>query len=437
MMIFELLAVIVLVLANGFFVAAEFSLVAIRRSRVEQLVAERHADAQVLQEAVQNLDMYLAATQLGITMSSLGLGWIGEPVLATLIEPFFHFLPDQWAWVSAHSLAIVIAFALITTLHIVLGELAPKSLALQQTEKTALKVVRPLRWYLLLFRPAIYALNGLGNSLLKLLRLQPSGAHEMVHSLEELKLLVKASQESGLLTQVEQDLVQRVFHFTDREVRELMTPSTEILWLDLEAPLETNKQEIAGSAHSRFPVAVGTLDNAIGIVRSKDLLNQLLSNQPLDLRAALRKPTFIPENMPASRALQVFKKSRRHVALVVDEYANVQGLITLNDVLESIVGDISSLDEPAGPQAIQREDGSWLIDGMMPVEEFKRILGLDQLPDEERDYYQTLGGFVVTYLNEIPEAGDRFDWEGLRFEVVDMDGLRVDKVLVSSHQAGA
>ena len=234
----KLLAVIVLVLANGFFVAAEFALVALRRSRVEQLVSEGHPQAAALQRAVINLDAYLAATQLGVTMSSLSLGWIGEPAIAVIIEPAFHFLPKSLALISSHTLAGIIAFTIITALHIVLGELAPKSLALQRTEGTAIAVVNLLELYLAIFRPAVRILNNLGNFVLRLLGLQPGSGEELLHSVEELKLLVAASHEAGLVGQAEQDVVERVFSLGDRRISAYMTPRTEMVWLDIEDSLE-------------------------------------------------------------------------------------------------------------------------------------------------------------------------------------------------------
>jgi CBS domain containing-hemolysin-like protein len=427
----KLLAVIVLVLVNGFFVAAEFSLVAVRRSRVEQLIAEGHPLAPTVQRAVKNLDTYLAATQLGITMSSIALGWIGEPVLAALIEPVFHFLPGNWALIGSHALAVSIAFAIITTLHIVLGELAPKSLALQRTEGTALAVAKPLELFLTLFRPAIYSLNSLGNLTLRLFGLQPASGEEekLVHSLEELQLLVRASRKAGLLDESEEDMVERVFRLDDRQVSALMTPRVKIVWLDLDDPPEEIRRKITDSVHSHFPVCQGSLDNVLGVVEAKELLTRSLAGQPIDLKASLQHPLFVPESISALKLLELFKESPAHIALVVDEYGGLQGLITLNDVLEAIVGELPLAGGVVEPQSVQREDGSWLLDGTLPVEEFKKIFNVGKLPGEEQGYYETLAGFIMMELG-LPSAGDHFEWAGLRFEVVDMDGNRVDKVLV-------
>jgi CBS domain containing-hemolysin-like protein len=428
-----------LVLANGFFVAAEFALVGMRRSRVEQLLAEGHPRAKALQRAVSSLDAYLAATQLGITISSLGLGWVGEPALSVLIEPLFHWLPVSLALISSHTLSGVIAFTIITALHIVLGELAPKSLALQRTEGTAIAVVNPLEVFLAVFRPAVQVLNSLGNFVLRLLGLQPGSGEELLHSTEELKFLVAASRKAGLLGETEQDVVGRVFSLGDRRVSAFMTPRTEMVWLDINDPLPQLRRQVIESFHSLFPVGQDSVDNILGIVQAKEFLAHNLT-QLVEVQGILQQPLYVPESMKALRILELFKESGTHIALVVDEYGVTQGLVTLIDILEAIVGDIPSVEELADPEIVQREDGSWLLDGLLPIDEFKEIFNLRRFLPGEGSNYQTLGGFVVNQLGHIPSAAEYFEWAGMRFEVVDMDGNRVDKVLVvpartdSSHQ---
>jgi CBS domain containing-hemolysin-like protein len=427
----KLLAVVVLVFANGFFVAAEFALVSLRRSRVEQLVAEGHPLAKPLQRAVNKLDTYLAATQLGITMSSLGLGWLGEPAIAALIEPVFHsFLPEGLALIGSHTLAVIIAFTIITALHIVLGELAPKSLALQQTERTALSVVRPLEFYLNLFRPAISFLNGLGNLVLGFVGLRPGSGEESLHSPAEIQLLVDASSKAGLVGETEHDMVDRVFHLANQRVYAVMTPRTEIVWLDLEDSSQQIHHKVTESAHSHFPVCQDSIDNLLGVVQAKELLAQTLVDQPVDLKTFLRQPLYVPEITSVLKVLELFKRSVTHIAFIVDEYGVIQGLVTLNDILEAIVGDIPSPEDLAEPEAVQREDGSWLLDGMLPLDEFQKLFQIPRLSAAEGANYHTLGGFMMMHLGRIPAAADQFEWSGLRFEVMDMDGNRVDKVLV-------
>jgi putative hemolysin len=425
----KLLAVMVLVLANGFFVAAEFALVGMRRSRVEQLIAEGHPQAPALQRAVIHLDAYLAATQLGITMSSLGLGWIGEPALAVLIEPAFHWLPKSFAAISSHTLAGIIAFFIITALHIVLGELAPKSLALQRAEGTAIAIVSPLELYLTIFRPVVRFLNSLGNLVLRLLGLRAAGEEELLHSTEELKLLVAASRKAGLLGETEQDVVGRVFSLSNRRVSAVMTPRTEMDWLDINDSLPHIRHKVIESTHTFFPVGEDSVDNILGIIQAKEFLVKN-PTQLVDLQALLHQPLYVPESMRVLKIFELFKKSGTHIALVVDEYGVTQGLVTLSDILEAMVGDIPSIEELADPEIVQREDGSWLLDGLLPIDEFKEVFHLQKLLPGEGVSYQTLGGFVVNQLGRIPSAAEYFEWSGMRVEVVDMDGNRVDKVLV-------
>ncbi|MEH2108536.1 hemolysin family protein [Nostoc sp.] len=430
----KLLSVIFLVLANGFFVEAEFALVALRRSRVEQLVIQGHPGAKALQRAVNNLDAYLAATQLGVTISSLGLGWLGEPAIAVLVEPAFHWLPKSLSETSAHTLSVVIAFTIITSLHIVLGELAPKSLALQRTERTAFAVINLLELYLLIFRPAVQVLNSLGNFVLKLIGLEPGSSEELLHSTEELKLLVAASHEAGLLGEAEQDVVERVFNIGNRQVSAFMTPRTEMVWLDIDEPLSKIRSQVIESIHSFFPVGQQSIDNLLGIVQTKEFLAQN-PTQAIELQALLKSLLYVPESMKALNLLELFKKSGTHLALIVDEYGVTQGLVTITDIVEAIVGDIPTSEELADPDVVQREDGSWLLDGLLPIDELKEILDIRKLLPGAEANYQTLGGFVVNQLGHIPLVAEHFEWAELRFEVVSRDGNRIDKVLVAPMHA--
>lgn len=432
----KLLAVIILVFANGFFVAAEFALVAVRRSRVEQLVVEGRPRARVLQRAVNHLDAYLAATQLGVTMSSLGLGWLGEPAIAALIEPALeHLLPDNLALLGAHTLGVLIAFTIITALHIVLGELAPKSLALQRPEETALLVIQLLELYLRLFRPAVYALNSLGNWVLRSLGLETGNSEELIHSPAELQLLVAATREAGLLEEAQEEVVERVFRLGEQRVSALMTPRLDIVWLDLDDPIATLQQQVINSVHSNFLVCQETVDHPVGFLRAKDFLAASLAKSltVTELRDSLTPLLYIPESIRAFNALELFKTSGSHIAVVVDEYGATQGVVTLNDLLEAIVGDIHTGNEPFEPQALRREDGSWLVDGMLSIDEFKDLFHFRKLPLGEGVDYQTIGGFVLHQLGHIPTVSESFTWNQFDFEIVAMDGYRVAQVVILPH----
>lgn len=420
-----ILTVLVLVAANGFFVAAEFSLVAVRRSRVAELVGTGRTNAVALQRAVDNLDANLAATQLGITISSLALGWVGEPALAHLIQPLLAWLPGQMATAGAHAVAVAIAFIIITALHIVLGELAPKSLALQRSETTALWVVRPLGVFLFVLRPAITALNGLGNMVLRLCGLESGTGEESLHSPQELKLLVAASQEAGLLNLSQQEVVERVFNIGERRIGDIMTPRRNVDWIDADDPLEVSLKTIAECAYDQLLVGRGGIDEPLGMILKQDLLGQVLEGKKIDPLAVVREPMIVHEAMPIFRVLERFKKAPVRLAIVVDEYGSLQGIVTQTDLLEAIAGDLPDDEEP---DVVTRADGSLLVDGMMAAHAAFDRLGLPPLP-ASTDFH-TIAGFALSQFEHLPEVGEHFDFRDWRFEVVDMDGRRIDKMLV-------
>jgi CBS domain containing-hemolysin-like protein len=428
-----IVSVLILVAANGFFVAAEFSLVAVRRSRVAQLVEAGRRNARALQRAIDNLDANLAATQLGITISSLALGWIGEPALARQIEPLLVNLLGSMAPVGAHAIAITIAFIIITVLHIVLGELMPKSLALQRSERTALAVVRPLRLFRFLLWPAIVTLNGLGNFLLRLCGLRPSSAEEALHSPEELKLLVAASQEAGLLQREQQALVERVLSIGNRRISDIMTPRVDIEWIDADDSRDLMLRRIRECRHEQLLVGKATIDEPIGMILKKDLLDQVLGGQTINPMAVMRQPIAIHEAMSIFRVLEQFKAAPVRLATVLDEYGVLQGIVTQTDLLESIAGELPDV-EGEEPGMVERNDGSILIDGMMSAQDAFERLGFKTAPEGE---FHTVAGFALYQLEHLPEVGEKFDYEGWRFEIVDLDGRRIDKVLATRIEAPA
>jgi putative hemolysin len=420
-----ILAVFALVTANGFFVAAEFSLVSVRRSRVEELVSTGRVNAAALQRAIDNLDGNLAATQLGITISSLALGWIGEPALAHLIEPLL--LPlGSFAAVGSHAIAVAIAFAVITALHIVLGELAPKSLALQRSEATALRVVQPLSFFRFLLWPAIITLNGLGNLVLRLFGLRPGTGEESLHSPAELRLLVAKSREAGLLHRAQQEVVERVLNIGDRDIADIMTPRLDVDWIDVDDPHEDILRCLRESSHEQLLVGRGSIDEPIGMVLKKDLLDQTLDGKPLDPMALIRDPLVVHEGTAVFRVLDLFKKAPVRLAVVVDEYGGLEGIVTQTDLLEAIAGELPGV-EGEEQEITERSDGSLLIDGRMSAHEAFSRLGL-RLRPVDGDFH-TMAGFALARLEHLPDAGEHFDYENWRFEIVDMDGRRIDKLL--------
>ena len=424
-------AVLVLVAANGFFVAAEFSLVAVRRSRIAELAADGRANASALLRALDRLDSNLAATQLGITVSSLALGWIGEPALAHLIAPLLGALPVTIAEATSHAISVAIAFLAITALHIVLGELAPKSLALQRSEATALFVVRPLGLLSLALRPAILALNGLGNLVMRLVGLRPGPAEDALHSPEELKMLVAASEEAGLLQHAQQEVVERVLTIGERPIADIMTPRPEVEWIDADDSHEEILRGIRVCDHARLLVGRGGIDEPLGMVVKKDLLDQALDGKSLDPMAVIRQPVIVQEGARIFRVLEMFRASPVRLAIVIDEYGGLKGIVTQTDLLEAIAGDIPDL-EGEQPDVVAREDGSLLIDGAMAAHDAFNRLDLRPQPG---DRFHTMAGFALSELGRLPEAGERFDYEGWRFEIMDMDGRRIDKILATRKPA--
>jgi putative hemolysin len=389
------------------------------------MVAAGRANAKALLRAVKTLDANLAACQLGITISSLGLGWIGEPALARLIEPFLVSVLGSYGLAGAHIIAITIAFSIITILHIVLGELAPKSLALQRSEGTALWVVRPLGWFRVLLWPAIVSLNGLGNLVLRLFGLRPGTAEETLHSPEELKLLIAASQEGGLLQRAQQELVERVLSIGNRRITDIMTPRVDVEWIDADDDREEILRRIRECRHEQLLVGKGTIDELVGMIVKKDLLDQVLDGKALDPMLVVRQPIALHEAMPIFKVLEQFKKAPVRLATILDEYGVLQGIVTQTDLLEAIAGELPEV-EGEEPGIIERADGSLLIDGMMSALDVFDRLGFRARPEGD---YHTVAGFALVQLGHLPEAGELFGYEGWRFEVVDLDGRRIDKVL--------
>jgi CBS domain containing-hemolysin-like protein len=428
--LWRLTGLLALVLANGFFVAAEFSIVTVRKTRVDQLIAEGHRGAKAVRRAVTSPDSYIAATQLGITMASISLGWIGEPALASLIEPLFAFLPAVVAKTTAHSIAVAIAFAIVTALHIVLGELAPKTIALEKPEQTALVVVKPTEIFMKAFWPFIRLLNGTGQAVVKMLGLHSKGGHAMVHSEEELKMLVTASQEAGVLEEREEQMLHRVFGFADLTAGQVMVPRTELAAVAADTPRDALVVEMSRTRHTRLPVYRTDLDDIAGILHVIDLLRALASPE-VEVNAGLlaREALMVPKTISADDLLAEMR--RRHVreAIVFDEYGGTAGFVTFESLMERIGGDFGD----ATDRIAVREDGSADIDGLTLVNDVN--VQFDLHIDE--GIYTTVGGYVLGRLGRRARVGDAVDLDGRRMVVKQVDGLRVAKVWLSRPSKGA
>ncbi len=428
-------AVLVLVFANGFFVAAEFAIVTVRKTRVDQLIAEGNRRARRVREAVTEPDSYIAATQLGITMASLGLGWIGEPAVAELIVPLFDRLPPAWAVVSAHSLAAAVAFGAITALHIVFGELAPKTVALQRAEQTAMIVTAPTHLFMVTFWPFIALLNGMGRRAVGLLGLRAPSGHSMVHSEEELKMLVTASQEAGVLEEDEEQMLHRVFGFGDLTAGQVMVPRTEMSGIRADATLEQVTELLSRQPHPWLPVYREGLDDIVGFLHVEDLFPAINAKGgvPFKVTDYLREAITVPETLKADEVLEEMKHHRTHHAVVIDEYGGTAGLVTFGGLMERIVGEVGSEFRPEGTRISLLPDGSALVDGLALITDVNERFDLHI----DEDTYTTVGGFVLGLLGRRARLGDRVEVEGRTMRVEALDHLRVARVYISAPAARA
>ncbi len=422
-----ILLVLVLVLANGFFVASEFSLVAVRRSRVATMAETGDHRATVLLELVDNLNIYISATQLGITMSSLALGWIGEPAFARLLA-----VPLQGVVSTAaqHTISFALAFTAITFLHIVIGELAPKTLALERAEKVALAIAWPMRLFQKVFRWPIRILDWAGMRTVRVFGLKPSVEHASVYTVEELRHLIDASQKSGNLEPDEQKLLHGIFEFSDAEVIEVMVPRNAMSALPVCATLEETKTAFRTLGYSRLPVYRDHLDSIVGVVFRRDLEPYLEQSQiePFGLESLAHPPMFIPATAHLSAALRQMQSSRTHLAFAVDEYGGIEGIITLEDILEEIVGEIDDEFDDKAPAQIIEDNGTFLLDGMLTVRDANQHLNM-HLPED--DSYTTIAGFVIAQTRRLMNAGETIEYEGMRFKVESMDRRRIRRVRVT------
>ncbi|MBN9492468.1 HlyC/CorC family transporter [bacterium] len=421
-----LAAVIVLVAANGLFVATEFAYVAVRRTRIEQLASTKHSRARLLLAALHDLDNYIAATQLGITMSSLALGWVGEPALAHLIRPPVEALFSGWAASAvAHGIAVAIAFAVITSLHIVLGELAPKTLALQRTEAVALWVVAPITVFNRIFRPFIWLMNEAGRAVVRPFGIRPAHAHEENLAPDELELVIEASARAGLLSTSELLLARRALEFSAIQADQIMVPRTEVVALDSDADLAAVLATMEGHQHTRYPVYENDLDHILGIVDVKDLL-MLVSSGGTEWRPLVRPAVAIPEAVSVEVAVAEMRARQVQMLVLVDEHGGTSGILTADELLYRLLGRWLGAGRQGGDSVRALAAGNLLVSGLALIEDIEDATGAE-LADED---YDTVGGFVMARLGRIPRVGDRIEVPGYQFRVMAMDGRRVDRVLV-------
>jgi len=428
--IWQILIILLLVMANGIFAMAEIAVVSSRKVRLRKLAKEGSRPAHSALELATDPNQFLATVQIGITLVGILAGAFGGATIAEKLGIWLNTFPILAPYGEVLGIALVVLA--LTYLSLVIGELVPKRLALNSPERIASVVALPMKALSRIALPLVWILGHSSNFILRLMRITPSGEPPVTE--EEIKLLIEQGTQTGVFEEVEQDMIEGVLQMADRPVSLLMTPRQQIIPFDVGDSPERIQRKLAKSQHSRFPVIKENLENILGIVRAKDLLSQCLAGHPLDLKKVLRPPLFVPESMSILKLLELFKQEKTHIALVIDEYGGIQGLVTHNDILESIVGDIPSVGEPGEALATQRDDGSWLLDGMLHIDRLKEIFDFGDLPSERQGLYRSVGGFVISQVRKIPEVGKSFDWGGVRFEVVDMDGRRVDKVLATPIQ---
>ena len=428
-LIFNLFVIVFLLFSNGFFVASEFAMVKVRKTRIEQLVNEGNFNAKIALEAIKDLDKFIAAVQLGVTISSIGLGWVGEGTLARIIEPVFVFLPGISQNIATHTLSVSISFALITFLHVVIGELIPKSIALEYPEQTSLVIARPMQAVSFIFTPFIWLLNGFGNSILNLFHVPHKHKASLVHSTEELDMLVNASYNGGVLNETEKDILHNVFKFSDLTAKQVMVPRTDMVCISIDTPLDELNKLAAESQYTRYPVYDEDIDHITGLIHVKDLFSLSIKDEVCPIAKLQREVMLVPETITMDNLVLEFKKRKGQMAIVIDEFGGTSGLITLEDVLEEIFGEVQDEfdEEEEICNIVEIEPNHFVANGMVRVDEMSEFFGIkeDKLDDEDVD---TVAGFVVKLLGKIAEVNDTVTFENLTFIVKEVDGARITKV---------
>jgi CBS domain containing-hemolysin-like protein len=424
LLVFNISLVLVLVLLNGFFVAAEFAMVKVRNTRIETLVSEGNLKAKFAQQLTTHLDAYLSACQLGITLASLGLGWIGEPAVAALMEPVFSALGFSQQTIETISFAI--AFSIITSLHIILGELAPKSVAIQKAEQITLWIAPPLILFYKVMYPFIWFMNGTANRILQSFGIEPITEGEAAHTEGEIRILMEESHRQGFIDQTELTLMDNIFEFAERNAREVMIPRTDMICLFIQNSYEENLEIALAEHKTRYPVCDSDKDNILGFVHVKDLLSPLAVAKKPIFKSIIREILAVPESMQLSSVLKLMQKNRVQIAIVVDEYGGTAGLVTVKDIIEEIVGEMQDEFDDERPLIEMQNEGAFLVDGRILIEDVNDFFEFEL----ESDEVDTLGGWICS-RTEMPLAVNRkIDYEGYEFVIAEADNMRVHRVLI-------
>jgi putative hemolysin len=423
----EMLIILLLILGNGMLAMSEIAIVTSRKVRLQQQVEKGNVRAGIALDLANTPGRFLSTIQIGITLIGILAGVYGGATIAINLEATLREVSALSLYARPISIALVVV--VVTYLTLILGELVPKKIALNNPERIAALVAPQMRLLSRLGAPLVTVMDASTSMVLKLLRVGKSEEPEVTE--EEIRMMIDIGAVTGEIQPIEDEIVDQVFRLGDMRTISLTTPRPEIVWLDLLDPEDIIKSTVSTTPYSKFPVCRGSLDEVKGSVRAKDLLDNCLQGKSMDLESILKPPLFVPETMAVYRVLERFREQHTHIALVLDEYGSVEGLITMRDIIDAIIGDYPEVDQSDKSEIIRRQDGSYLVDGMLAVDRFLEFFHFNEIPEDERNYYLTVGGFVLTRLGHIPVAGETFDWEGQRIEVVDMDDKRVDKVLVT------
>jgi CBS domain containing-hemolysin-like protein len=416
-----------IVLINAYFVASEYGLVASRRSRIEQLAQHGNGRARWVRNALDDLNPYISATQVGITIAGLALGYLGEPVVADLIKPAFSWLPADLPVISAHAIAIIFSFIIVTYVTVLFSELLPKRATIQNPERVALLIIGPMRFFLILFRPLIWVLNNSAGFILQRFGIGDGGEHA-VHTEEELRILVRESEQAGTLERGERELIDRVFSFADKEAQQVMVPRTQIVGIPVETQISDVAAQVANSVYTRFPVYEENLDTIVGMVHIKDVVAAGGSNRGgLKIREIMRPVLVVPESVHIDDLMLEMRRRHQHMAILIDDFGGTAGLVTLEDLIEELVGDIEDEFDTATPKLQRNADGSITLDGRTPITEVQTVISLGDVDDD----YETIAGYVLDRMGRIPRAGESVETQTLQIRVDRMDRLRIAEVTIT------
>ncbi|MCJ7932105.1 MAG: hemolysin family protein [Chryseobacterium sp.] len=428
--IVRLLLALFLVLLNGFFVAAEFSIVKVRYSQIQLKAAEGNSMAKQAEHIIKHLDEYLSATQLGITLASLALGWVGESAMHHIIENIFHSLNITMSEASITSVALVVSFVMITIMHIVFGELIPKSIAIRKSEATTMATAVPLRVFYTVFKPFIWLMNLMSNTFLRIIKIHPASEQE-IHSTEELQLLVKQSADSGEIEEENYEIIKNAFDFTDHSAKQIMVPRQNITSIDFEEDINEIINKIMDSGYSRIPVYLDSIDNIIGIFYTKEIIREFVKRKGNldheDLKELMRDAFFVVGSKKISDLLKIFQQKKQHLAIVIDEFGGTEGIITLEDILEELVGEIQDEEDDEEKIVDKIGDNTYWVQATQPLDEINEFLP-KRLPLSEESEYNSLAGFILYELEEIPEENQEFELNNYHFKILKMNNKSVELV---------